>query len=131
MISEKRRRGLSMKTQLAKKVVEYAQQTCPECLVLITSLTTGYYPDADVLVTLYNVQDDKIMDVQRAMQRFCWDIQRKHAVIIVVRAFDPEQTKKYHKWELDDRTSDILNSTEGNSVVSKSKKQLGNGAALF
>jgi len=131
MISEKRRKGLSMKTQLAKKVVEYAQQICPECLVLITSLTTGYYPDADVLISLYNVPDDKIMDIQRVMQRFCWDIQRKHAVIIVVRAFDPEQTEKYHKWELDDRTSDILNKTKGNSVVSRSKKQLGNGAAMF
>ena len=131
MISEKRRGGLSMKTQLAKKVVEYAQQICPECLALITSLTTGYYPDADVLVSLYNVPDDKIMDVQRAMQRFCWDLQRKHAVIIVVRAFDPEQTEKYHKQKLDDRTSEILNSTKGNSVVSKSKKQSGNGAAMF
>ena len=131
MISEKRRKGLSMKTQLAKEVIEYAQQICPECLTLITSLTTGYYPDADVLVSLYNVPNDKIMDVQRAMQRFCWNIQKKHAVIIVVRAFDPEQTKRYHKRELDNRTSEILDSTKGNLVVSKSKKQSGNGAAMF
>ena len=108
MISEKRRRGLSMKTQLAKKVVEYAQQVCPECFALITSLATGYYPDADVLVSLYNVPDDKIMDVQRVMQRFCWDIQKKHAVIIVVRAFDPEQTEKYHKQELEKKMPPIV-----------------------
>ena len=103
MISEKRRRGLSMKTQLAKKVVEYAQQICPECFSLITSLVTGYYPDADALVSLYNVPNDKIMRVQHAMQRFCWDIQKKYAVIIVVRAFDPEQTAKYHKQDLDEK----------------------------
>jgi hypothetical protein len=105
MILEKRHRGLAMKSELAQKVVNYAQQVCPECTALITTLITGAYPDYDALVTLYNVPSDKIMDVRHTVRKLCRDIQRKHAVSIAIRAFDPEQTEKYHKQELDERTS--------------------------
>jgi len=107
MITEKRLHGLAMKTELAQRVANYAQQLCPECLVIINSLTTGAYPDADALVTMYNVPKDEIMDAQFAVQKLCWDIQKKHAVIIAIRAYDAEQTEKYHKKELNKKAPEI------------------------
>ena len=107
MISEERLRGLAIKPELAQKVVDYAQQVCPECTALISTLVTGAYPDYDALVTLYSVPANKIMDVRHTVRRFCRDIQRKHSVSIAIQAFDAEQTEKYHKKELDKRTSGI------------------------
>jgi len=112
MISEKRLRGLAIKPELAQKVVDYAQQVCPECTALISTLVTGAYPDYDALVTLYNVSSDKIMDVQHTVRRFCRNIQRKHSVSIAIQAFDPEQTEKYHKKELKEKTPRVNTPSE-------------------
>ena len=108
MIPEKRHRGPAMKPELAQKVANYAQQVCPECTALITTLITGAYPDYDVLVTLYNVPSDKIMGVRHTVRKLCRDIQKKHAVSIAIRAFDPEQTEKYHKQELEKKIPPIV-----------------------
>ncbi len=94
MSVEVRLRGLELRPQLVEEMARYAQEICPECFVDITSMATGYYPDTDAVITLYNVPMETEREVRRALYRRMEEIMREHHVVIFPSIRTVEQVQR-------------------------------------
>jgi PHP family Zn ribbon phosphoesterase len=73
---------LELRPQLVEEMARYAQEICPDCFVDVTAMVTGYYPDTDAVITLYNVPMETEREVRRALCRRMDEIKKQHHIII-------------------------------------------------
>jgi hypothetical protein len=75
-------------------MVRYAQEVCPECFIDVTSMATGYYPDTDAVITLYNVPMETEREIRRLLYRRMEKIMKEHHVVIFPSIRTVEQVQR-------------------------------------